>query len=179
MPDSCRYLFDPPFVPSILFRWGYQYISRKIDKTCKSVDWNWNKWSVSMDDFTLMTGTFGLNRVDSCVRTSPTRFWWFRILRIFMIRTIAAWIKSFRSSSMCLCVASCSIFSSVFSGMLMFIRYFLLEYSKFSIRIRELMKLTHRERVSEPLTFYMLNKVQWLMTQLSCFHRLSMLTVLP
>ena len=38
-----------------------------------------------------MTGTLGLNLLDSCDNTSASRGWCFNILRIFMIRTIAAY----------------------------------------------------------------------------------------
>lgn len=37
-----------------------------------------------------MTGTLGLNLLDSCDRTSASRGWCFNIFLIFMIRTIAA-----------------------------------------------------------------------------------------
>ena len=37
-----------------------------------------------------MTGTLGLNLLDSCDNTSASRGWCFSIFLIFMIRTIAA-----------------------------------------------------------------------------------------
>lgn len=41
---------------------------------------------------TLITGTLGLNLLESCCMTSASRGWCFSTLRIFIIRTIAAWI---------------------------------------------------------------------------------------
>lgn len=75
--------------------------------------------------------TLGLNREESWFRTSASNCWCLSTLRIFMIRTIAAWINSFLSSSKCRCVASCSCFSSAFIGMLMLTRNFLLKLSNF------------------------------------------------
>lgn len=75
----------------------------------------------------LMIWTFGLNLVESWFKTSVTSWVWFNVLRIFIIRTMAAWISILRSSSMCLWVTSCSAFCSDFSGKLMLMRSFLLK----------------------------------------------------
>lgn len=59
-------------------------------KWCKKVS-NVVKWYC-----TLMTGTLGLNLLDSCDSTSASRGWCFNIFLIFMIRTMAAceWYKT-------------------------------------------------------------------------------------
>lgn len=125
--------FAHPFFPSILFQSGCQCIS--VNK--KIVRLKFHRLEVfHRNETTLMTGTFGLNRVDNCVNTSPTKFWWLRIFRIFIMRTMAAWMSNFRSSSMCLWVASCSIFCSVFNGILMLIRSFLLQKIKIKLKIK-------------------------------------------
>lgn len=67
-----------------------------------------------------------MNLVLSWLRTSATSCWCLRSFLIFMILTIAAWINNFLSSSMCLCVVSCSTLSSVFIGILIFTLSFLL-----------------------------------------------------
>ena len=107
------------------------------NKRLESVTWKENVGVF----FTLITGTLGLNLDESCVRTSDSRFWCLRSFLIFMILTMAAWISSLRSSSMCLWVVSCSCFSSVFIGTLIFTLNFLLEntlhkfFSKLSLYI--------------------------------------------
>lgn len=84
-------------------------------------------FSMRMSMHFLIIGILGLKRVDNWFSTSLTSCVWLRTLRIFIIRTMAAWINILRSSSICLCVASCSIFSSVFSGKFMLMRSFLLQ----------------------------------------------------
>lgn len=71
--------------------------------------------------------TLGLNLDESWFKTSATSCWCLRTFLIFIIRTIAAWINNFLSSSMCLWVVSCSIFSSVFIGTFILTRNFLLQ----------------------------------------------------
>ena len=77
----------------------------------------------------LMTCTLGLNLDDSCVRTSFINMGCFKTLRVFIILTMAAWIRTLRSSSMVLWVISISCFCSVFIGKLMLTRNFLFRYS--------------------------------------------------
>lgn len=75
----------------------------------------------------LISGTRGLNLDCSCVITSSINATCFITLRVFMIRTIAACIKYFRSSSIVLCVSSVSTFCSVFICKLRLMRTFLLQ----------------------------------------------------
>lgn len=125
-PNMCTCPVRPPFVPDTPSRSGYRCISAEPTQQThfnNAVPSTMHRGSFGL---TLITGTFGLKRDDSWLSTSATRCVWCSFLRIFMMRTIAAWMSIFRSSSMYLCVASCSTFSSVFSGMLMLMRSFLL-----------------------------------------------------
>merc|ERR1712086_1192559 len=63
-------------------------------------------------------------RVDYAVKSRYLEKF-FNTLRVFIVRTMAACISNFRSSSMCLWVISISCFCSVFIGMLMLTRSFL------------------------------------------------------
>lgn len=58
---------------------------------------------------TFIVGTRGLNLGVSWFRTSMSSCWCLHTFLIFMMRTMAAWMRSLRSSSMCLWVSSCSI----------------------------------------------------------------------
>ena len=52
-----------------------------------------------------------------------------QILAALLVHFLHTCIRSFLSSSMCLCVASCSILTSVFMGTLIFTRNFLLKWN--------------------------------------------------
>lgn len=108
------------------FLWGKYQISIQRSKC-------FNFLFTHMLKLTLIMCTRGLNLDESWFKTSATNCWCLRTFLIFMMRTIAACIKSFLSSSICLCVVSCSIFNSVFIGILMFTLNFLLKCNNINI----------------------------------------------
>lgn len=114
-----------------------------------------------------MMWTLGLKRDESWLRTSAKSCWCLSTLRIFMMRTIAAWISNFLSSSKCRWVASCSCFSSAFMGMLMLTRNFLLKKTLI-ITTMQLCLVNNR------FTFYIRWKVKAERTVVNHFHRLRM-----